>query len=206
MLSKQGIVELLKTNDKAIARALVVLNERQTKDEQAAEHTRYHNGLGFRPCHARMGTSMAKFFERRGYLTDKQIAYWRRPMKGGKMKIEIYAGQLLEAAKLKAAGAVAVTLPPRAAAPVNSYMNASLDHLMELRMVLQEQYTDLLESDDASVYGPVKEQLEKVDNAIATIHMQDEKKMQRLEAEGDRNQTREEELKKFLMRCQMEAV
>lgn len=98
-VTKQSIVELLKTNDKAVCRALVRLNERQTKDEQSSETTRYHNGRGFRPCHARMGTSMAEFYKRYGKLSPKQIQYWRKPMKCGHMRIEIYAGQLLECAQ-----------------------------------------------------------------------------------------------------------
>jgi hypothetical protein len=102
-MNKADIIALLETNDKAVARALVVLNGRQTADEQATEATRVLNGRGFRPCHARMGTNMAKFFERRGYLSDKQIAYWRRPMASGKSRIAIYAGQLLEEANAKAA-------------------------------------------------------------------------------------------------------
>ena len=101
MVSKDEIVELLRTNDRALARALVVLNERQTADEQIQEETRVQNGQGFRPCNARMGTSMAKFFLARGFLTPKQIAYWRKPIKGGKMRIEIYAGQLHQVAKAK---------------------------------------------------------------------------------------------------------
>ena len=103
MTTRQQILDLLRTNDLAVARALVALNDRQTEDEQAAEHTRYLNGRGFRPCHARMGTSMAKFFAARGYLTEKQVAYWRRPMKDGRSRIEIYAGQLLEVAEARAA-------------------------------------------------------------------------------------------------------
>lgn len=209
MLSKQGIVELLKTNDKAVARALVALNLRQTADEQATENTRYHNGRGFRPCHARMGTSMAKFFERRGYLTDKQIAYWRRPMKGGKMKIEIYAGQLLEVAQARAASKQPAAAPAAVAPKAetsNPYLGQDYGNLMERRMVLQEQYDDLLESDDASMYGPVKAELEKIDNALATIRRQDEREMQCQEAEGDREGTRREELAKFLARCRMETV
>lgn len=71
MHTKESIIKLLKDNDKAVARALVVLNERQTFDEQASENTRHLNGRGFRPCHARMGSSMAKFFERKGYLSPK---------------------------------------------------------------------------------------------------------------------------------------
>jgi hypothetical protein len=101
-MTKAEIINLLRTNDKAIARALVVLNERQTADEQATENTKYANGRGFRPCHARMGTSMAQFYSRNGYLSPKQVAYWRKPMKDGKMRLEIYAGQLLEIAQAKA--------------------------------------------------------------------------------------------------------
>lgn len=100
-MTKQDIVKLLATNDRAVARALVVLTERQTADEQASENTKYLNGQGFRPCHARMGTSMAKFYERMGYLTPRQIQYWRQPMKNGQFRMQIYAGQLLEVAKQK---------------------------------------------------------------------------------------------------------
>lgn len=101
-LTGTQIVDMLRTNDKAVARALVVLFERQTDDEQATEHTRHHNGRGFRPCHARMGTSMAKFYLQRGFLTPKQIAYWRREGKEG-MRIAIYWKQLLDVARKKQA-------------------------------------------------------------------------------------------------------
>ena len=102
-LTREGIVELLKTSDRAVARALVVLNERQTADEQAQEETKYRNGRGFRPCHSRMGSSMAKFYAARGFLTSKQTNYWRMKDRKGKMRIEIYSGQLLEVAEQKAA-------------------------------------------------------------------------------------------------------
>lgn len=103
MISKESIIELLRTNDKAVVRAIIVLTARQTDDEQNSEITKYHNGRGFRPCHARMGTSMAKFFQRNHYLSEKQIAYWRMKNKNGKMRIEIYAGQLLQVAMQKGA-------------------------------------------------------------------------------------------------------
>lgn len=107
-MNKEYIVNLLRTNDKAIARALVVLTERQTADEQVGETTRHLNGRGFRPCHARMGTSMAKFYHRNGYLSPKQVSYWRNPQRDGKMRIEIYAGQLLDIALRKAGSQAAV--------------------------------------------------------------------------------------------------
>lgn len=94
--TKDRIVELLATNDKAVGRALLRLLQNQTSDEQAAENVKYRNFKGFRPCHARMGTSMAKFFRDHGYLTAKQAAYWRVRDKKGRMRIGIYAGQLLK--------------------------------------------------------------------------------------------------------------
>jgi len=94
--TKAQIINLLETNDVAVGRALVRLNERQTADEQTIKGTKYHNGMGFRPCHARMGTSMAQFFQKAGRLTEKQVAYWRKRDRAGNMRIGIYANQLLQ--------------------------------------------------------------------------------------------------------------
>ena len=102
-LTANDIVNLLTNNDKAVGRALLVLRNRQTADEQVSESTKHHNNRGFRPCHARMGTSMANFFEKTGYLTPKQVAYWRTKEKTGKMRIAIYWRQLMEEAEHKAA-------------------------------------------------------------------------------------------------------
>jgi hypothetical protein len=100
--SREYIENLLATNDRAVIRALLALTERQTKDEQESEATFYKNGRGFRPCHAHRGVSMAKFFNERGFLTQKQIDYWRIPSKKtGKPRISIYAGQLAEIANSK---------------------------------------------------------------------------------------------------------
>ena len=100
-LTGTDIVKLLETNDKALARALVLLKNRQTNDEIRDTTTKHHNNRGFRPCHARMGTEMALFYERNGYLSPKQIAYWRVRGKQG-MRISIYWRQLLSEAKAKA--------------------------------------------------------------------------------------------------------
>jgi len=102
-MNKQDIIALLQSNDKAIARAIVVLNERQTASEQSCESTINHNGVGFTPADARMGTSMATFYTKRNYLTEKQLAYWKKPNAKGTWRICKYAGQLLDIAKQKAA-------------------------------------------------------------------------------------------------------
>lgn len=129
-MTKQDIVELLRNNDKAICRALVVLNERQTADEQVSEDTKHRNGQGFRPCHARMGTSMARFYASAGYLSAKQIAYWRKEQNDGKMRIEIYAGQLLQIANEKATKELNKIMKPK----------HDVGNLMEELMVLEEIY------------------------------------------------------------------
>lgn len=126
-LTKEMIVQMLATSDKAVARALVALNARQTADEQVSENTKYDNGRGFRPCHARMGTSMATFYTKFGRLSPKQVAYWRKPMKCGNMRIGIYAGQLLEVAAEKAAK----PLPPKT-------MTGDVGNLCEEKIAIQE--------------------------------------------------------------------
>ena len=102
MHTKETLQTLLEKNDKAVCRALVVLNNRQNVEEQLQQATKYLNGRGFRPAHARMGTSMAEFFSKRGYLTPKQISYWRATDKRGNSRIGIYWRQLLEEVETKA--------------------------------------------------------------------------------------------------------
>lgn len=98
MLTKDELIKMLADNDKAVARALVVLNARQTSNEQVIKNTRDRNGRGFKPCHAFMGTSMAQFYEKHGFLSKKQIAYWRKSDKCGTMRIACYWKQILEVA------------------------------------------------------------------------------------------------------------
>jgi hypothetical protein len=134
LLNKSTITNLLATNDKAVARALVVLNNNQTADEQAQETVKYQNGKGFRPCHARMGTSMATFFTARGYLTPKQIAYWRKLDAKGNMRIAIYWNQLIDAAHEKAAPAKIAKI---VAAPTVSV--GDVGNLCEEKIAIEEQ-------------------------------------------------------------------
>lgn len=56
-----------------ICRALVALYERQTEDEQSTETTSTKNGIGFNGIDAPILTSLAKFYQERGFLTPKQV-------------------------------------------------------------------------------------------------------------------------------------
>jgi len=173
MLTKESILEMLKNDKRAVARALVVLHNRQTNDEQTQEGTRYLNGRGFRPCHARMGSSMAKFFLRYGNLSDKQINYWRALDRKGNMRIGIYWAQLLEEAELKAKAKQGV--PTKATLPGLTGSGFTAEALrmqeaerdfgndMERKMVLEEQLGDVLDSDDESIIIPIAKEINEID-------------------------------------------
>ena len=81
------IRELLRTNDRAVVRAIWVLYERQTPTERASRETIDANGEGFNAYDANFLTSLARQADERGTLSPKQIAAGRRAV----MK---YAGQL----------------------------------------------------------------------------------------------------------------
>lgn len=81
-----NIIEALKTNDTALCRALVVISEMED---------------GFAPEDADIGKSMAKFFSEKGYLTEKQLAFWKKTNVYGALRICKYAGKLLTAAEKK---------------------------------------------------------------------------------------------------------
>lgn len=161
MITRDYILNLLQTNDKAVARALVALNARQTENEQVNMSTRNNNGRGFTPADAHMGTSIANFYEKVGRLTEKQIAYWRKPNAKGIPRICKYANQLIEIAEEKAAKPVVVAISHE----------EDVGNLMEERMVLEEQLEGYLEGaivDDGAMdramsrLMQIKEQLEEI--------------------------------------------
>ena len=96
----------------AVGRALVHLKNRQTLDEQLSEETRVHNSRGFQPVHAKIGTSMANFYEKRGFLSPKQVEYWQNDSnKLKKPRICRYWKQLMEEAEAKMSGVVKAVDP-----------------------------------------------------------------------------------------------
>ena len=166
MVTKAEIIELLKTNDKAVARALVVLNERQTATERSAESTINDNGVGFTPADARMGTSMAQFYTKFGRLSEKQLAYWRKPNAKGVPRICKYAGQLLEIALEKAKRAQ--MMEPKQ----NAYVGTDVGNMLEERMVLEEQLSAYQEGamgdgpEQDRVMNELSNRIEAIDKAV----------------------------------------
>lgn len=91
-ISRESILALLMTNDRAVERALIVLFDYQTADEKSTHNTRHENGQGFTAYDAPIMSSMATQVLRNYPLTQKQLAWLR----GGKKlsRIGKYAGQL----------------------------------------------------------------------------------------------------------------
>lgn len=180
-MDKAYIVKLLETNDQAIGRALVVLNERQTLSEQSAQYTINRNGEGFTPADAYMGTSMAQFFQKRGYLTEKQLAYWKKPNAKGVMRISKYAGQLLEIAQTKAAAkamAERVAEKTEFAAQEAKQEQVAFDvgNMAEDLMILEErlnretyEYNMYVDSDDESTLEKMNLSIVQLQNEIDNL-------------------------------------
>lgn len=106
-VTKESIQAVLLRKDEvgmhALGRALLVLYANQTDYEQRVQVTTNRNSQGFTPNDAKKGTGMAQFYQRNGYLSPAQIAYWQEPARTEKKRIRIlkYWRQLLEAAQLK---------------------------------------------------------------------------------------------------------
>jgi hypothetical protein len=78
--SKEDIQDLLRTNDRAVVRALLFLYSQQTKDEQEVEATQHSNGRGFNGMDANFLSSLAKQYQQRKFLSRKQIGFVRQKL------------------------------------------------------------------------------------------------------------------------------
>lgn len=111
---EEKVVAVLARTDKAatefVGRAVYALFERQTREEQNADMTVHHNGVGFSGCDAEILSSFAKFWKKTGFLTPKQAVIARK-------KLVKYRKQLAEIAEEKRAEKVA----PVATEPEPSY-------------------------------------------------------------------------------------
>jgi hypothetical protein len=59
--TKERIADLLRTNDRAVERAIVAIYNRQTVDEKSSQTTKHDNKRGFRANHASKGSYYARW-------------------------------------------------------------------------------------------------------------------------------------------------
>ena len=76
--TREEIVTLIKSNNRAVERAMVAIWRRQTEDERHTETTQHHNGIGFSGWTARNGSYYARWVIGGGRLTGKHLVRARR--------------------------------------------------------------------------------------------------------------------------------
>lgn len=112
-ITKESIRELLRTNDKAVDRAVMALFKRQTPTEREHGVTQVNNGVGVGYAHARPLTYYAKWIEKGNRLSGMHLERARK-------MVMRYAGQLARYA-LELKGQSVVTNDPH---PDDVAMNA----------------------------------------------------------------------------------
>lgn len=65
----------LATDSRWAIKALMAIYRYQTEDEQKSDATLENNGVGFTGVDAEFLTSLAKQYQRKGSLSDKQLEY-----------------------------------------------------------------------------------------------------------------------------------
>jgi Tfp pilus assembly PilM family ATPase len=105
---KNALKHTLATNAQWALRALVRIYANQTAAERSAQTTKEFNGIGFNGTDAQLLSSFAEQYNRRGSLSEKQMAYVFK-------KMPKYWGQLVTiAGKEKMAEALAKLTPAQA--------------------------------------------------------------------------------------------
>lgn len=70
--TQEEMKTLVSTNKKVALRALFILYNRQTKEEQESYETKEHNGQGFNAFDANLLTSIVQSYCKYGHLTTRQ--------------------------------------------------------------------------------------------------------------------------------------
>lgn len=93
-LTKELIKEKVTTDDRWAIRAIEVLYQYQTDDEQLHGETKHHNRVGFNGPDSPFMSSLAQQLKSGRVLSQKQLYY-------AKKKLGKYSGQLLKIAQEK---------------------------------------------------------------------------------------------------------
>lgn len=91
MWTKEMIVEMLETNDKAVTRAVIAIYNHQTASEQDAQCTKISNNIGFNHADAPYLSYCAKYAkDKRTYISGVHLVKCRkRVMKYWKQLLDI---------------------------------------------------------------------------------------------------------------------
>lgn len=77
---QEEIKQLILSNDKMVYRSLQILYSFQTADEKSYKDTTERNGKGFNSVDAEFMSSCANFYQKNGYLTNRQKEIVRKKL------------------------------------------------------------------------------------------------------------------------------
>jgi hypothetical protein len=101
--AQKGDTEARRFLEQYIGKALMVLLDRQTQDEQRDTTVKYRNEMGFTGADGRSGTIAARtYLKYKGFPEDWMLKQWVKPNRRGVPRIAKYWRQLNEAAIQKA--------------------------------------------------------------------------------------------------------
>ena len=95
MWTKEQIVTMLETNDKAVTRAVIAIYKRQTSAEQIAQATKVNNNVGFNHADAPYLSYCAK------YALDKRTNLSGKHLEKSRKRVMKYWAQLIDIANEK---------------------------------------------------------------------------------------------------------
>lgn len=106
LVTKESVIQMLSNpNEKyveaVVGRALVVLLNRQTREESTTNTTRINNSIGFTGADARSGSITAKFWIKNKRLEPWMVQRWTRLNTSGVPRLAKYWRQLDNEAQLK---------------------------------------------------------------------------------------------------------
>lgn len=79
---------------RALAKALVIVYNNQTTDEQESKETKHHNSIGFSSPDANLGSRCATYFLKHKTLQPWMFNVWMKKNSKGVRRIEKYWRQL----------------------------------------------------------------------------------------------------------------
>jgi len=206
------IRKLLNENPLAVERAILAIYDRQTADEKATSDTRHHNARGFSAAHAKRGSYYGRWIRSGRHLSGHHV------QKAREIALH-YVSQLLLVAQEKAKS----EQPARQRymggdKPMSDFEARVRDYMRQTgqpRDAAEHVVRNVLagKCPDGCCGGEVEERARRIEDEEdgreqyknALFEHNAEREMQRMEAEGDREQTRREELAKAQAKATMES-
>ena len=94
-IDEQDVIDLIQKDDAFVCRVLVALYNLQEADEKRDRTSRHKNRVGFSSPDAAIFSDFARYINKSGYLTPRQLGVCRGPWRGGIPCLAKYRKQII---------------------------------------------------------------------------------------------------------------